>query len=211
MPRARRGKFIRFVWVVVLASRSTQGVTRVRRLLACPIFRSGVMMGTETIVAQSLQVLRKVDTLALASEGLMSAIRFLFLSTGRINRAKFWLGLLISKIVLFGSIAAIGLTLGGWAAGALCLPLYIWVLSAVSAKRLHDMGMSGWWFAAMLIGPLVLGGVGGAASMPALNAIAGMLWLGMLVILGTVEGTSGSNRFGPDPLQAKRAAEPVTT
>jgi uncharacterized membrane protein YhaH (DUF805 family) len=141
----------------------------------------------------------------------MSAIRFLFLPTGRISRAKFWLGLLISKNVLFGSIASIGWTAGGRAAGAISLPLYLWILSAVSAKRLHDMGVSGWWFAAMLIGPIVLGGVGGTASLPALNAIAGMLWLGMLVILGAVGGTSGSNSFGPDPLQAKRAAEPVTT
>ena len=94
----------------------------------------------------------------------MGAVRFLFLSTGRIHRAKFWLGLLISKIVLLGSIAAIGLTAEGYAAGAVSLPLYLWVLSAVSAKRLHDMGMSGWWFAVMLIGPAVLGGVGGATN-----------------------------------------------
>jgi uncharacterized membrane protein YhaH (DUF805 family) len=60
------------------------------------------------------------------------------------------------------------------------------------------MDMSGWWFAAMLIGPAVLGGGGGATSVPALNAIAGILWIGMLVILGAVEGTPGPNRFGPD-------------
>jgi uncharacterized membrane protein YhaH (DUF805 family) len=50
---------------------------------------------------------------------------------------------------------------------------------AVSVRRLHDTNRSGWW---LLIGfiPLV-----------------GSIWLLVLVCL---RGTSGENRFGPDPL-----------
>ena len=47
-----------------------------------------------------------------------------------------------------------------------------------------------------------------AYRVPVLNAIAGMLWIGMLVVLGAVEGTSGPNRFGPDPIQAKQLRNP---
>ena len=50
---------------------------------------------------------------------------------------------------------------------------------AVSVRRLHDTNRSGWWLLICLI-PLV-----------------GAIWL---LVLFCLRGTSGENRFGPDPL-----------
>jgi uncharacterized membrane protein YhaH (DUF805 family) len=138
----------------------------------------------------------------------MNAVRFLFLSTGRINRAKFWLGLLIAKIILIGFLilSAVFATQKLMAVAVLVagVAIYAWLLTAISAKRLHDMDVRAWWFAAMVGGPVIISAAGEAAQMQPLNALAGLISLGMLIILGAVEGTQGPNRFGPDPLEAKR-------
>jgi uncharacterized membrane protein YhaH (DUF805 family) len=56
---------------------------------------------------------------------------------------------------------------------------------AVTVRRLHDRDMSGWWYLAVV----VLGQV------PWLGALVN---LGFLVLM-CLPGTSGPNRFGPDP------------
>ncbi len=50
---------------------------------------------------------------------------------------------------------------------------------AVTVRRLHDTNRSGWW---LLIG---------------LIPLVGAIWL---IVLMCLKGTSGENRFGPDPL-----------
>lgn len=84
---------------------------------------------------------------------------------------------------------------------------------AVTVRRLHDTGRSGWWmFKPLLIsivGGIVLGflaGLAGAASgtpSPALMLMAMTLPLATsiwyLVVL-CLPGTHGTNRFGPDPI-----------
>jgi len=57
--------------------------------------------------------------------------------------------------------------------------LYLWSLIAISVKRLHDRDQSGWWFLVGLI-PLI-----------------GQLWY--FIVVMCLSGTSGDNRFGPDP------------
>jgi uncharacterized membrane protein YhaH (DUF805 family) len=57
----------------------------------------------------------------------------------------------------------------------------------LSIKRCHDRDKSGWFMLVYFI-PLL-----------------GPLWL--LVELGCLRGTTGSNRFGPDPLSAPPAAD----
>ena len=73
---------------------------------------------------------------------------------------------------------------------------------AVTARRLHDVDRSGWWQAA----PAGLGIVG------VLTSLAGALILSMAALLAAViitflllfwliqKGSTGPNRFGPDPL-----------
>jgi len=113
--------------------------------------------------------------------------KYLFTSfDGRINRAKFWAG--VGVIIAVAIVAQIldnvlGITIGESGLG----PIYIIVglislycAIALYAKRWHDRDKSGWW---TLIG---------------LVPIIGGIWL--IVELGILQGTQGSNQYGPDPL-----------
>ncbi|WP_062212549.1 DUF805 domain-containing protein [Aureimonas sp. AU12] len=55
-----------------------------------------------------------------------------------------------------------------------------YVSLAISAKRWHDRGKSGWWQLLLLV------------------PVIGFIWV--LVDTGFLKGTDGPNRFGPDPL-----------
>ena len=118
----------------------------------------------------------------------------LFGFSGRIPRSTFWyasIGMMVVYGVLFaimGGITAATADSSGAGAGGAILPLLMLVLYvplliaslAVSIKRWHDRGKSGWW---VLIG---------------LVPIIGGLWA--LVETGFLPGTAGPNRFGTDPL-----------
>ena len=101
----------------------------------------------------------------------------LFQFDGRVNRAKFWLAVLIVWVVggivgsIFGFRSAIYFLVG---------LVLLWPYLAAAIKRGHDRGKSGWW---MLIG---------------LVPIIGQIWV--LVELGFLAGTAGPNQYGADPL-----------
>lgn len=123
---------------------------------------------------------------------------------GRINRAKWWLGLLALFVVqtvlwmilgsFFGLSAMGNLDPNDAAAAeammsqlsAMMVPMGILILVmlypslAVYTKRWHDRNKSGWWSLIMFI------------------PIVGAIWV--LVELGIMRGTDGENRYGPDPL-----------
>ena len=120
---------------------------------------------------------------------------------GRINRQKWWLGLIALVVVQWIVMLVLGMLFGGGmmatvdpanpeaSAGAMMamlIPiiivtlLFLWPSLAIYAKRWHDRGKSGWWTLIMLI-PLV-----------------GPIWA--LVELGFLRGTDGPNQYGPDPL-----------
>lgn len=136
---------------------------------------------------------------------------------GRIRRQQFWIGWLIclglgvvtSWIPLINLVAPIAL---------------IWPNLAISVKRLHDMGHTGWlviipWIAG--IGGIVAAfmSVGAAALMSGGNwesedpavvlgilgpvlgilAIVGLIQLGFLLWIGISDSQRGDNRFGPNP------------
>jgi uncharacterized membrane protein YhaH (DUF805 family) len=114
---------------------------------------------------------------------------------GRINRAKFWIGM----IILWGLTILLNFIIAG-VFGATYDPMQpfpsmgpiawlVWGLAglviafasfAVLAKRWHDRDKSGWW---SLIG---------------LVPILGGIWI--IVECGCLPGTEGPNRYGPDPL-----------
>lgn len=101
---------------------------------------------------------------------------------GRINRAKFWLGLFVVWIglwILTMLAVALNSTAVWWFVIALSM-LAIWPSFALSIKRWHDRGKSGWW---ILIG---------------LVPLIGGIWA--LVETGFLPGTPGTNEYGPDPL-----------
>ena len=105
---------------------------------------------------------------------------------GRINRGKFWAG--VAVLFAAGILAQLldnllGITFGDSGLG----PIYaivglisLYCAFAIYAKRWHDRDKSGWWSLIVLV-PLI-----------------GAIWL--LVECGILEGTRGTNQYGPDPL-----------
>jgi uncharacterized membrane protein YhaH (DUF805 family) len=117
---------------------------------------------------------------------------------GRINRAKWWLGLLILVIVQWIIWYIVSMTMGvnmmtandpaqmeqvmtaiGIPIGIISL-IFLYPTLALYTKRWHDRGKSGWWTLIILI-PLI-----------------GGIWA--LIELGILRGTVGPNQYGPDPL-----------
>lgn len=143
--------------------------------------------------------------------------KVLFSFEGRIRRQHFWLGWLICL--------GIGIVLG-WIPfiGLLISIALIWPNVAITVKRLHDMGHSGWLAVIPWIGGMVA--IGGGIATVGMSAIAhggnfesndpAVVWplvapalgifstasvvqLGFLLWIGLTEGQPGDNRFGPNP------------
>ena len=113
----------------------------------------------------------------------MSLKSVLFSWEGRIPRATYWsfiIGVNIISFLLLFLIESISddliwLTFIWYA-------LLIYTSLAVSAKRWHDRDKSAWWILINLI------------------PIIGPLWT--LIECGFLRGTTGQNKYGPDPFQA---------
>ncbi len=127
-----------------------------------------------------------------------------FSFNGRINRAKWWVGILVLFVVQMVLWALLGTVFGLSAMSnvdpndaaaieammeqmsGMIIPMIILIAVmlypslAVYTKRWHDRNKSGWWSLIVLI-PMV-----------------GAIWL--IVELGVLRGTDGENRYGPDPL-----------
>jgi len=104
--------------------------------------------------------------------------KFLFTTfEGRINRQLWWIGVgilfVISLVInwLIGNEGIIQFIIG---------VLLLLAGLALHIKRCHDRGKSGWWCLLLII------------------PIVGFVWA--IVDLGILEGTKGSNEYGPDPL-----------
>jgi uncharacterized membrane protein YhaH (DUF805 family) len=139
---------------------------------------------------------------------------------GRINRAEFCYALYVGTIsclvrlvflvfVVFTLDAIFGTSIKSFHllfyAGATSLFVFAIRIPAASAvKRLHDRDKSGGWIVPFCIVPIVLGiganwlGDSWSADLLMLAMVALGLW-GFVEIL-CLRGTSGPNRFGPDPL-----------
>ena len=120
-----------------------------------------------------------------------------FSLNGRIGRGKWWLASIIMTIVVmvltFGLIAMMSDAFtanldpvtGMPPIGTLLLIyipsiLSIWPSICISGKRYHDRNKSAWWLMIAFI-PLI-----------------GAIW--MLIELGFLRGTEGSNDYGEDPI-----------
>ena len=179
----------------------------------------------------------------------MSYFHFLVRFDGRINRAKYWLVLIlfipltaafsidhqpygpyVNVDDVFGIVdsAAIRRALDALLAvdvtspatlfpilfRLIVTPLVAWCLLVTSIKRLHDRDRTGWWMIPFVVLPgifkqfspltvsdpqTVLGVIEVTVTIAALVAVMG-LYLWGLIELFLLKGTSGTNRFGPDPL-----------
>lgn len=117
------------------------------------------------------------------------------LRRGRINRATYWLCLVVISAIFAAIIASTGqrVPFGEIALIVLCVP------------RLHDIGQSGWWVGGMIIAEAVVM-IAALASLPedqvlAVLGLFGLLILIGLVALGALPGQPGPNRFGSPPAQ----------
>jgi uncharacterized membrane protein YhaH (DUF805 family) len=103
---------------------------------------------------------------------------------------------------------------------ALVLMLFGYLIPqlAVTVRRLHDTGRSGWWiFKPFLVGIAAMGGIvvfamgplGGAAA-PGLMVLAVFVpfacnvWY---IVVMCLPGDHGDNRFGPDPIRDRKPSE----
>ena|SRR5215472_4427286 len=105
---------------------------------------------------------------------------FLFSFKGRATRRQYWLMVALTLPFLVVAMA-INSYLGQDLVngdGLLVMLIVLWPTLAVTARRWHDRDKSAWWILINLV-PLI-----------------GELWA--LIENGFLEGTVGSNRFGPD-------------
>jgi len=160
----------------------------------------------------------------------MNLGHILFSFSGRINRAKWWLAVLITIIIhvvvyLLTLVAPEGVVnLVAFVVGIAAL----WIALASGAKRLHDLNRSAAWLVVFVGGPILLIlvffayagiSVGAAivsgqelspqdmARVGGAGLIFGVLYLALLVWaliwFGCLRGTVGPNQYGADPLEGR--------
>jgi uncharacterized membrane protein YhaH (DUF805 family) len=132
---------------------------------------------------------------------------------GRARRAEFWWWVLFTVIV--GLVAGIiDLAFGinpytqqpnSQVVGLLANLAVLAPSVAVLSRRLHDIGQSGW-FAAAVFGAYLVGGFFVGLAQASMNAgIAGLGVIMVLVafigqiVIGAIPGVKGPNQYGPDP------------
>lgn len=124
---------------------------------------------------------------------------------GRSRRTEFWifaLAILLGQLIVdygdaaTGSAAMIGRLRVG---GALFMLAALLPMAAVSVRRMHDIGRSGWWMAALFLPYAIWIATPNDTT---LNSAALLVFavaaLGLLVLL-VQPGVSGANRYGENP------------
>ena len=146
----------------------------------------------------------------------MNVRHYLFGFHGRATRAEWWLFVLIFLVYNFAVTALAVYIFGfiGLLIGWVLMLVLLWPTLAVSERRLHDRGKSGWWLLLFFLAPIVLSavklsltgemGVRGyarpttAATVISLVSFVIILW--GFIEMGLLRGTRGDNKYGPDPL-----------
>jgi uncharacterized membrane protein YhaH (DUF805 family) len=98
--------------------------------------------------------------------------------SGRARRKEYWMFVLVNFIIGV-ALSFISDYLSSLYALAVLIPGL-----AVSVRRLHDIGKSGWWIFINLV-PLI-----------------GWIWY---ILLAIKEGQSGDNQYGPNPKESEAA------
>lgn len=139
-----------------------------------------------------------------------SLVSLFFSFQGRINRARYWLGIVILIVVSLAIVMPIIVLAPDLAFVMIVIGLAsLYVALALAVKRLHDRNKPGWWAILFVVAPSVLNRL--TDQMPEDSAAWWILGLVVLVLgvwglveLGFLKGNVGDNQYGPDPL-AQRA------
>ena len=138
---------------------------------------------------------QRAITAPTSSTFLTIILRYCFGFSGRFNRADFWIGyavaFLMTMLSLVPYIRFPDNTAAATLAGLWCILWFISIL-AVATKRLHDLNQSGLVLMALVI---VLVALPFAVPGQVASAIPGI----GIILLGSIGGTKGTNRFGFDP------------
>lgn len=152
---------------------------------------SAARVSEEDLQADTPSGVAQADPQAGATPERIGGAPTAFSFKGRIGRQTFWLSIIIANAIGYGLslVLSSGLTGSNTSDatiiinGVLSLVLLIvliWVNLATQVKRWHDLDKRGWWVLINFV-PIIGG-------------------LYALIELGFVKGTTGTNRFGEDPL-----------
>jgi uncharacterized membrane protein YhaH (DUF805 family) len=120
--------------------------------------------------------------------------------TGRASRSEFWYFLLFAFLLLFGAGILLGIfmpnnqSLDGVVSLFIYLPLLVPMI-AVTARRIHDFGMSGWMQCIFLPGYIV-------AEMMGYNAAGWIIYFGTTIVFAVYlsqKPNKKKNKFGAPP------------
>lgn len=149
-------------------------------------------------------------------------LRFLFSPAGRVSRKDYWLRWIVPSTLATVVTSFLDAAAGVTAFGPFLTLALFWPNMAITAKRYHDRGMSGWW---VLWSILIVGGAGLLVFSATETLLYGNIvgawfgaWIGLYVgtfamiafalIVYFLPGERGANRFGPDPLGAMATRKP---
>lgn len=133
----------------------------------------------------------------------------LFTFDGRINRAKYWVAVVVYFVVM---VVAAGLMFALPGMIGIILMGIVYLAATVSGiavgiKRLHDCDKSGWWLLVFYVVPVILSTAAtNLDRMLILNLASLAVSIWAIVQLGFLRGTVGANRFGPDPIPGAATA-----
>jgi uncharacterized membrane protein YhaH (DUF805 family) len=115
---------------------------------------------------------------------------FYFSFRGRTGRQAYWIFMVLPSVLLGVALGIVSFT-APISQRAIVVsflglaPVLTWSGAAVSVKRLHDIGVSGWWMIPCFI--------------PYLNFVAA-------IALGVIRGQTGRNAYGDDPHRREAAS-----
>lgn len=121
--------------------------------------------------------------------------------TGRMQRRSYWglnlglggINLLIAAWLLFLPTLGGDPAVSSWRIAAVVIGVALrWLSLTAFARRLHDIGLSGWW---VLLPGLMIPLGGSQVNQWVIRGVAAAVF----IVMALLDGTRGANRFGPDP------------
>lgn len=106
---------------------------------------------------------------------------------GRSDRKEYWICAIV-LIAVYAVLGAVGFEAGSGASA--------WAMLMIQIRRFHDLGRTGWWAAALLVGQFAVA-VPLAFMGPLGIGLATLISLAVLVVMGAIPGQPFENRFGP--------------